>query len=67
PEGSPRNVFAAAVGEIDVEGGRARVRLTGALPLVAEVTLESVAALRLGEGGPVFASVKATEMRAYPV
>jgi molybdopterin-binding protein len=55
------------VGEIDVEGGRARVRLTGALPLVAEVTLESVAALRLGEGGPVFASVKATEMRAYPV
>jgi molybdate transport system ATP-binding protein len=67
PEGSPRNVFAATLGEVDVEGGRARVRLESRPPLVAEVTLEAVAALGLGGGGEVFCAIKATEIACYPV
>ena len=66
PEGSPRNVWMATVGALDVAGERIRVHLTGAVPLVAEVTPAAVAALHLGEGGSVFASVKATEVEVYP-
>lgn len=66
PEGSPRNVWAGTVGALDVVGQRIRVHVAGPVPLVAEVTPAAVAALRLGEGGAVFASVKATEIDVYP-
>jgi molybdate transport system ATP-binding protein len=42
------------------------VRLTGPVPLVAEVTLAAANELRLADGGPVFAAVKATEVSVYP-
>jgi molybdate transport system ATP-binding protein len=67
PEGSPRNVFQLAVAGIDPEGDRWRIRLAGAIPLVAEVTPAAAAALRLAEGGDVFAVVKATEVDVYSV
>jgi len=66
PEGSPRNVWPGVAAELDVIGERIRVHVAGPLPLVAEVTPAAVAALRLAEGGPVYASVKATEIDVYP-
>jgi molybdate transport system ATP-binding protein len=67
PEGSPRNVFKLGVAGIDPEGDRWRIRLAGTIPLVAEVTPAAAAALRLAEGGDVFAVVKATEIDVYSI
>jgi molybdate transport system ATP-binding protein len=70
PEGSARNVFegSATAVDLDVDGGRARVRvaLDDGIAIVAEVTSSAVDDLRLHEGGRVWASVKATEVTVYP-
>ena len=66
PEGSARNVWAATVTAVEPGDGRARVRLAGGLPLVAEVTVPAVQELQLGPGSSVWASVKATEVSVYP-
>ena len=69
PEGSARNVWSGSVGNVELDAGRARVAVVldgGAVALVAEVTPAAVAELRLAEGGPVWASVKATEVTVYP-
>jgi molybdate transport system ATP-binding protein len=63
PEGSARNVVHGRVAEIAIEGERARVRLAGAPLVVAEITLGSVDRLGLREGGDVWASFKAVEVR----
>jgi molybdate transport system ATP-binding protein len=63
PEGSARNVLHGAIAEIAMEGERARVRLNTAPPVVAEVTRGSVGRLGLLEGGTVWASFKAVEVR----
>jgi molybdate transport system ATP-binding protein len=47
-------------------GDHVRVRLAGPVDLVADVTPAAVADLGLVEGGSVWASVKATEVTAYP-
>jgi molybdate transport system ATP-binding protein len=62
PEGSARNVLQGRVAEIAIEGERARVRLAGEPPVVAEITLGSVDRLGLREGGTVWASFKAVEI-----
>jgi molybdate transport system ATP-binding protein len=67
PEGSPRNRWQAHIDGFDQLDDRVRVRLGGELPLVAEITPAAVADLRLVEGGEVWASVKATEIDAYPI
>jgi molybdate transport system ATP-binding protein len=66
PEGSAPNRWPMTVADIEPSGERARVRLAGALPLVAEITATSLAELRLQAGTEVWATVKATELRAYP-
>jgi molybdate transport system ATP-binding protein len=66
PEGSARNVWAGAVAELYPAGDRARVRITGEVPLVAEVTAGAVAELALADHGRVWVSVKATDIEAYP-
>jgi molybdate transport system ATP-binding protein len=66
PESSARNLWAGQAGELHFTGDRARLRISGPVPLVAEVTPASVAELRLAEGGPVWASVKATDIETYP-
>jgi molybdate transport system ATP-binding protein len=66
PEGSPRNVWALTVSDIDRQADRVRVRLAGEVPLVAEITPAALAALSLRTGERVWASVKATEIAAYP-
>ena len=67
PDGSPRNVLRCRVAGVDPEGDRWRIRLDGAVPLVAEVTPAAAAELRLADGGDVFAVVKATEIDVYAV
>jgi molybdate transport system ATP-binding protein len=66
PEGSPRNVWAATVTDIDHQADRVRVRLDGDVPLVAEITPAALDALVLRPGDRVWASVKATEINTYP-
>lgn len=68
PSGSPRNTWPLVVEAVDLAGQSARVRAMapGGAAVVAEVTTASVATLRLHPGEPVWASVKATEVIAYP-
>lgn len=66
PEGSPRNVWRLTVADVDRQADRVRVQLAGDVPLVAEITPAALHALALRAGDPVWASVKATEIAAYP-
>jgi molybdate transport system ATP-binding protein len=66
PEGSARNVWELTVDHVDQHHDRARVRLGGALTLVAEVTPAAVAELDVREGERLWASVKATDVELYP-
>jgi molybdate transport system ATP-binding protein len=66
PEGSARNVWSGQARELYPAGDRARVQVAGAVPLIAEVTAGAVAELGLVDGGPVWASVKATDIDVYP-
>jgi molybdate transport system ATP-binding protein len=66
PEGSARNVWAGEAVALDFEGDRIRVQVAGSPSIVAEVTPAAVAQLGLRDGGPVWVSVKATEIDVYP-
>jgi molybdate transport system ATP-binding protein len=66
PEGTPRNVWPARIDDLDHDGARVRVRTSGALPIVAEVTPAAVAELALDRGDAVWVSVKAMEITVYP-
>jgi molybdate transport system ATP-binding protein len=66
PDGSARNTWPGEATELHPAGDRARIRVDGAVPLVAEVTAGAVADLHLADGGPVWASLKATEVDVYP-
>ncbi|HEX4863999.1 MAG TPA: ABC transporter ATP-binding protein [Acidimicrobiales bacterium] len=66
PESSARNLWSGEAGELHLTGDRARLRISGPVPLVAEVTAAAVAELRLAEGGRIWASVKATDVDTYP-
>ena len=66
PEGSPRNVLAGTAETLEAAGDRVRVQVAGTVPIVAEVTPAAASELRLADGGPVWASIKATEITTYP-
>jgi molybdate transport system ATP-binding protein len=66
PDGSPRNRWPGRIEGFDLLGDRVRVRVTGEVPLVAEITPAAVTALDLREGGEVWTAVKATEIETYP-
>ncbi|HEX2857083.1 MAG TPA: TOBE-like domain-containing protein [Propionibacteriaceae bacterium] len=65
PGGSPRNVWPAEVSRLQPHGPlvRVRLRLADGQHLGADVTPRAVAALGLAEGQPVFAVVKAAQVR----
>ncbi|WP_332662108.1 sulfate/molybdate ABC transporter ATP-binding protein [Aeromicrobium sp.] len=63
PAGSPRNVFAATIRELEPHGAQVRVRTD---ELSADVTLPVVAELGLAPGRDVFLVVKASEVTIYP-
>ena len=68
PATSAQNLFSGPVVEVVPEppaGDRVRVVLGTTPPLVAEVTRQAVASLGLREGQQVFASFKATGVKAY--
>ena len=66
PAGSPRNVWPTTVVDIDRRADRVRVRLTGEVPLVAEITAAALDALALQPGDRIWATVKATDITTYP-
>jgi ABC-type sulfate/molybdate transport systems ATPase subunit len=63
PEGSPRTVLHGDVASTTSLGGRVRVRVDSTPAVLAEVTPAAAAELRLADGGPVWASLKASEVR----
>jgi molybdate transport system ATP-binding protein len=63
PSGSARNALLGPVSSVAIDGDRARVRLATAPPIVAEVTVGSIDRLGIREGGEVWASFKAVEVR----
>ena len=66
PDGSPRNVWTSRVADVDRQADRVRVRLTGEVPLVAEITPNALDELALQPGDSVWAAVKATDINTYP-
>ncbi len=66
PAGSPRNVWPVTVRGLEFAGQSARVELSGPDRLVAEVSLAAVHDLGIATGGSLWASVKATDVTAYP-
>ena len=66
PDGSPRNLWRLHVDGVERFGDQVRVHLAGVLPLLADITPEALAELRLVDGMGVWAGVKATEVRCYP-
>ena len=62
PHGSARNAWPVTVRQVSSVGARVRVQCDGAPPVLAEVTPCAVAELGLHDGGPAWASVKATEV-----
>jgi molybdate transport system ATP-binding protein len=66
PHGSPRNAWPVTVDTLEAIGDRVRVRLAGLPSVVAEVTPAAVADLDLDRGRQVWATIKASELAAYP-
>ncbi len=67
PTGSARNAWRGTVAGVEQHASVVRVRVAGALgqELLADVTPAALAELRLDAGSPVWAVVKATEVRAH--
>ncbi len=66
PDGTPRNVWQGIVQSVDPTGDRVRVRMSGSLSIVAEVTSAAAAELGVAEGLSFWVSIKATEVSVYP-
>ena len=66
PDGTPRNIWEGRAADLDLEGDRVRVRLSGLPSIVAEVTPVAVRELGLDRGDRVWIAVKATEVNVYP-
>lgn len=62
PDGSPRNTWETTIERIEHYGDRVRLQTGEPLPLTAELTPGAVADLELREQGPVWVSIKATEV-----
>jgi molybdate transport system ATP-binding protein len=67
PGGSPRNSWQVTVVGVEQHAHTVRVRLDGAPAVLADVTTAVVAELRLIPGTRLWATLKATETRTYPV
>ena len=63
---SARNVLAGRVTDAEQQGSSVRLTVAGPPVLHVDVTAAAVAELRLGPGVPVWLSVKASEIEAYP-
>lgn len=66
PEGSARNAWSGRVADLERHGDLVRVRISGTVEVLADVTPVAVADLGLEPGVEVWASVKASEITVYP-
>ena len=66
PTGSPRNIIAGRVDSSYRLGDRTRVRISGDIPLVAEITTTASDEMTLTPGAPIWAAVKATDITVFP-
>ncbi|MGE2727974.1 sulfate/molybdate ABC transporter ATP-binding protein [Mycolicibacterium vaccae] len=70
PHGSPRNVFAVTIGDMDIQGAVVRVRGAdlpdGTTGPAADITPAAVADLDLYPGRTVYFAVKAQEIALHP-
>jgi molybdate transport system ATP-binding protein len=64
PVGSARNVWQGEVEALETGLGHVRVRIAGALPVVAEVTTAAASELALTPGAPTWVAVKAVAITA---
>ncbi len=67
PEGSARNTWQGRVAGLEQHADTVRVQIDSAPAVLADVTAAAVADLDLTVGAPVWAAVKATEIRCYSV
>jgi len=67
PVGSARNVLEGPITSVVIDGDRARVLVGSVPPIVAEVTVASVARLELREGSRVWATFKAVEAQVQEI
>lgn len=63
---SARNVWPGRLASLESLGDRVRATVAGTPSLVADITPQAVAELRLVTGDPVWTSVKATDVDTYP-
>ena len=66
PHGSARNTWPAVVRSLEPLGDRVRVLLAGPPDVAADLTVGAITELGLAPGREVWASVKATDLEAYP-
>ncbi len=66
PQGSARNAWPGRVVSVAPHGDIQRLQVDGTLPLLADITVQAMAELALEPGSPVWCSVKAVEVDAYP-
>ncbi len=66
PHGSARNTWPVRVCGLEARGATTRVHLTGVPSVLVDVTPAAVVDLGLTPGMPLWAELKATEIRAYP-
>lgn len=67
PHGSPRNLLAAIVTDLEPQGERLQLRTrVGETPVAAEITPAAAVELGLAPGSGVFLAIKATEVRVHP-
>lgn len=66
PGGSPRNVAVGTVDSVERLGDRVRIRIGGAVPLIAEITPAALLELDIQEGSQVWTAVKATDITVFP-
>ncbi|MGZ6791669.1 MAG: sulfate/molybdate ABC transporter ATP-binding protein [Mycobacteriales bacterium] len=67
PSGSSaRNVLAGTVSSVEGLGDRVRVTVASSPPVLADITADALAELRLAAGDEVWVSLKATDLACYP-
>ena len=66
PERPEENTWAGQITAVDLMGDRVRVHIEGTPAITAEVLPAVVDELKLDEGGEIWASVKPSDISAYP-